>query len=521
VLGRRYLGEIEPRVKEYTIQYLEDRFDSDVELAGLRVRFARVPPISAFWNKGKGVTAVLEANGLAIRQGGRRDFPPILSIGSVQAHFDLGTLLETPRRVEKVVIDGMQINIPPKGERPEAESRGSPDDMDDMKVVLSTIEIRNATLTILPKPNANPNRRPLVFEIAKLNLQDAGPGQAMPYVATLSIPKPPGDIVIEGTFGPWDAEEPGWSPLAGSYTFQNADLGIFKGIDGILESKGSFQGELSSVEAEGTTTVPDFRLKRSGNRVPLHTAFKAEIDGTNGNTTLKAIDVTLGKTRFKTHGAVIKHVEGSPRAIDFVADVPSGELQDMMRLAMKGEPMMEGTLKLHTSVHLPPLSGSVREKLVLDGNFTIEDGLFLNPAIQNKVDELSRRAQGQPKNLEIDDAFSSMTGSFHMEDEEIRFHTLGFQVRGAEIQLTGSYDLDQDLLDFIGTAALDSKLSGTLTGWKRWLARPLDPILARRGVGLFSSITVRGSAKKPDFSAGLKTKEAEEALARGALEQNR
>ena len=44
-----------------------------------------------------------------------------------------------------------------------------------------------------------------------------------------------------GLFGPWSNEDPGTSPLAGTYTFQNADLGVFRGNKaGTLQSAGSF-----------------------------------------------------------------------------------------------------------------------------------------------------------------------------------------------------------------------------------------------------------------------------------------
>src|SRR5262249_34418438 len=98
--------------------------------------------------------------------------------------------------------------------------------------------------------------------------------------------------------------EPGDSPLSGDYTFDHADLGVFSGIAGILRSKGRFEGELDSITARGEADVPDFRLKRSENRLPLHTQFEVLVDGTNGNTTLKPVIATLGSTRFTTSGAV-------------------------------------------------------------------------------------------------------------------------------------------------------------------------------------------------------------------------
>ena len=97
----------------------------------------------------------------------------------------------------------------------------------------------------------------------------------MKYDADFTNPKPPGHIHSVGSFGPWSADEPGDTPLAGDYSFENADLGVFNGIAGILQSKGSFQGTLDTVNAHGEASVPDFRLKSAGNPVPLTTKFRS------------------------------------------------------------------------------------------------------------------------------------------------------------------------------------------------------------------------------------------------------
>jgi hypothetical protein len=111
-------------------------------------------------------------------------------------------------------------------------------------------------LTLLPKDTSKP---PLRFHIARLHLKSVGANSASRYDADLTIPKPPGTIQSSGDFGPWNASTPGDTPLKGNYTFDNADLGIFKGIAGTLSSKGTFDGALDSVNVRGTAYVPNFR----------------------------------------------------------------------------------------------------------------------------------------------------------------------------------------------------------------------------------------------------------------------
>ena len=321
----------------------------------------------------------------------------------------------------------------------------------------------------------------------------------MRYEASLTNPKPRGRIQASGTFGPWVADSPSSTPLTGHYSFADADLGVFKSIAGMLQSTGSFDGVLSSIRARGEARVPDFRLSMAKNPVPLLTKFEVEVDGTNGNTILKPVDATLGSTRFRTSGAVIKHEGDRRRHIDLDVNMPSGNLRDVLRLAMKGEPFMEGKLFLKTKISIPPLSGKVREKLRLHGDFQITDGKFLKSRIQDEIDKLSRRGQGAPASPEIDEVVSGMNGSFHLENEIITFKKLAFEVPGAAVDLAGDYDMEDDTLDFLGSLKLQAKVSQTMTGWKRIALKPVDPFFAKEGAGTFLRIAVDGSSRQPKF----------------------
>ena len=183
--------------------------------------------------------------------------------------------------------------------------------------------------------------------------------------------KPPGEIRSKGTFGPWAATEPGDTALKGEYEFKDADLGVFDGIAGILLSNGDFEGTLDSITVRGQASVPDFRLRRAGNRVPLFTRFNVHVDGTNGNTILKPVIGKLGSTEFTTDGVVIKRQKHGHRTISLNVTMPNGNLRDLLTLAMEGSPFMEGRIRLKTKIDIPPLSGKVSQKLLLDGNFEI------------------------------------------------------------------------------------------------------------------------------------------------------
>jgi hypothetical protein len=81
----------------------------------------------------------------------------------------------------------------------------------------------------------------------------------------------------------------------------------------------------------------------------------------------------------------------------------------------------------------------------------------------------------------------------------ITFKALSFAVPGAGVDLTGSYNLDMDALDFHGTFKRQAKVSQTMTGWKRWVLKLVDPFFSKNGAGTFLRIKVEGTAQEPKF----------------------
>ncbi len=502
----------QPYIHDQAVLYLRQRFDSEVELTRL---YVQPPGWSALRLLLQGNVALIdvEGDGLSLRHKGRRDIPPMFVLRHFSATLDLQTLFTGAKNVPLVVLDGMEITLPPKGERPKfgganeaervaenkkADQAEQQDDDQAAKtgVIIDHVSIRDAKLTILPRDKS---RTPLEFALHDIQLRSAGKDVPMKYEAFLTIPKPNGQIHSKGTFGPWAAGEPSNTPLAGDYLFENADLGVFNGIAGILKSTGHFEGQLGKIDAKGEATVPDFRLKMAGNPIPLSTTFEVGVDGTNGNTELKPVHARLGKTNFVTSGVIVKHEGDKKKTISLEAHMPAGNLPDVLRLAMKGPSFMEGKLKLDTRIEIPPLTGKVKEKLLLDGKFEVTDGKFLKSTIQDQIDTLSRKGQGQPKNQEIDEVVSHMSGDFRLEDQVLTFRTLAFAVMGAAVNVNGNYDMGADNLDIHGALSLDAKVSQTQSGWKRWVLKPVDPFFAKNGAGTFLKIKIVGPSKKPQF----------------------
>ena len=152
-------------------------------------------------------------------------------------------LLRRTRRIEYLKLEGLQINVPPR----EEQVNGGPFSNFKKKfraVRIDEIYSENAVLRTLTN---KPGKDPLEFDIQHLRLTSSSNDGALDFVATLTNPRPPGQIVSTGTFGPWNPDTPSLTPVSGNYDFEKADLGVFPGIAGILNSKGSYQGVLEQI----------------------------------------------------------------------------------------------------------------------------------------------------------------------------------------------------------------------------------------------------------------------------------
>ena len=493
VTARVVSDRFQPEIRSRVIRYLDQRFDSRVTLGDLQIQVPKVSRLALVFRRGKGTIAHIEGRNLSLRYQGRNDVPPLFKVDLFSFDLDLGMLRQARPRVPQVTLDGMTITLPPKSDRPSA---GGAARNNRSSVIIDKIDISHARLVLLPN---KADAKPLDFALTEIHLSSAGVGQQLGYQAVLTNPRPPGLIHSQGKFGPWKSESPGDTPMEGDYDFSNADLGVFEGIAGILHSSGHFVGSLSAVRARGEATVPDFRLKNSGNRVPLEAQYDVLVDGMNGNTILQPVHARLRNTAFETSGGVIKHEAGGRRAINLDVVMRNGRIEDLLLLAAKGKPFMAGSIRMNAKISIPALAGSVKEKLFLMGNFDIAQGEFLRDTVQQKIDELSRRGQGRPQDRSVDNVFSRMTGTFRLQDQVMNFSRLSFAVPGADVGLHGDYLMVNDTLDFHGDLKLQAKVSEMLSGWERWLAKPIDPFFAKNGAGTFLRIQIVGSAAKPEF----------------------
>jgi hypothetical protein len=472
-----------PRVREQLVKILSDELGARVELAEFDVVFGR--------------RVEVVGGGLVLHhKTAPADIPPLVKVARFSISVPALQAFRKPIKITSVTLDGLEIFIPKRG-RPADKGAPTRRIVGASPVIIGTLRTTNATLAI---QSGKPDRPPRTFAIHELTLTDASFDRAVAYDAKLTNPKPTGDIAAKGSFGPWVADEPSETPLEGEYVFAKADLGTIKGISGTLDSTGSFGGTLDQIDVKGTTTTPDFGLDIGGTPLPLTTTFVALVDGTNGDTILHDVEARLGETPITAKGGVVHTPGRKGRTIILEATIDKGRLHDVLKLALdQAPPPMNGQISLRSHVNLPPGEPRVVDRLELDGEFTITGLRFESDLVQGKVDEFSRRGQGRPTDDAIDNVASTMQGGYRLKDGVLQFRQLRFGVRGALVQLSGHYVLRGGALDFRGTVRLDARASQTMTGWKSWIAKAFDPLLAKDGAGTVLPIKITGTAKEPKF----------------------
>jgi hypothetical protein len=393
----------------------------------------------------------------------------------------------------------LQIHVPPRrpGDEPLIQ-RTDQDLAQKYPAIIDEMRADDATIVIL---RGQPDKPPREFPLHKLELHDLSFDRPAKFDATLTNSVPPGEIDTHGEFGPWEPEVPSATRAVGQYTFRDANLGTLKGIRGTLSSEGEFSGPLDYLDVEGTTDVPDFCLRIADHPMALHTAFIATVDGTNGDTYLKKVTAHFQRTTLVVSGKVTDEdptVKGRTILLDAVSQ--DARVEDLIRLAVKGEdPVMTGISKIKAKISIPEGNGDLIERLGIAGQFQIANGEFTAPQIQEKVDTLSRKGQGEPKELEINKVASDMAGSFKLDKGVMTFSNLNFGVVGASVNLVGTYTLDGGALDFHGRLVMQAKLSQTTTGAKAFFLKALDPFFKGKNAGTVLAIKITGTKDSPSF----------------------
>jgi hypothetical protein len=131
--------------------------------------------------------------------------------------------------------------------------------------------------------------------------------------------------------------------------------------------------------------------------------------------------------------------------------------------------------------------------------------------MQDKVDMLSLRAQGEPKEANPAGAAainveSRMTGKMKIGNRAIDLSDVQYDLPGAQVLLDGQYSMDGRTFEVHGLVRTKAKLSQMTTGIKSALLKPIDPFFHKDGAGAQIPFKMSGTKDAPHFGLDMHDK---------------
>src|ERR1700675_2937080 len=226
-----------PILRARVVETLSARFKSKVELDAFDVSL-----VKGFRVSGEGLRLFGDGDPNNHEPG----VQPLIAVAEFQFRMGLRDFLRSPMHVKTVYVKGLRLNLPPREQRAQMKNIGP--EGGKIKILVDSFVCDEAQLII---NTLKPGKLPLEFDIKSLKMTSIGPDGPMHFDADLTNPKPVGNVLSSGSFGPWQADSPRDTPVSGSYFFSHADLGTIKGIAGILSSTGEYGGTLDNIVVDG------------------------------------------------------------------------------------------------------------------------------------------------------------------------------------------------------------------------------------------------------------------------------
>ncbi len=487
-----------PYTQQAVAKALQDRFARTVQIRSFRKTY--FPPGCV-------------AEGVSFLHRKRTDLPALITVQTLIIRGSYNGLFRIHKRVDEVQVKGLHVLIAPPGPRGQ-----SPNVMPlttsttGASVTIGKITTDGALLEFMPRQT---DREPFKMYVHRLTLDNVGENGVISYHAALLNTEPPGEIRSEGKIGPWNEDDPGSTPVTGSYTYKYVNLAVFEGISGTLSSQGKFSGTIGHIDAEGEADVPDFRVSGSSHTVHLTSKFQAVVDGMNGDTFLSNVDSHFQRTTVTSKGSVAGNPGQQGKTVRLEMSVNGGRIEDLLSLFTEQKrPSMTGSINLRAKIQVPPGPPGFLRKLDLAGSFGIGSGRFTNPGVQEPVNTLTQSAGGENKKQEAEDpetVLSKFSGQVSATDGVATLSEVSFSAPGTRAQLQGTYSLVDRKVDLHGVLYTNGKLSDTTSGFKALVLKAVGPLLKKKSVTVVP-FAIAGTSSNPSFALDFTEKRRESSL---------
>jgi hypothetical protein len=481
-----------PFTRQAVVVALQDRFARTVEIRSFRRTY--FPP-------------GFVAEGISFEHRKRKDLPPLITVQTLVVKASYIGMLRPQKHLGEVKVIGLHVTVPPKN----PNGQPSPvmpltDSNKSDTLAIGEIRTDDAVLEFMP---SQAGEEPFQMDIHRLTLSHVGGSGSISFRASLANTEPPGEIQSTGQIGPWSEDDPGSTPVSGSYTFDHANLGVFEGIAGTLSSKGKFSGTLGRIETQGAVDVPDFHVSGSKHTVQLSTEFRALVDGTNGDTYLQAVKSHFESTTALTSGRVGGQPGQHGKTVALEMTVSDGRIDDLLRLVTEEKtPSMTGSASFRASIKVPPGPLGFLNKLGFEGDFGLGNDRFTDAAVQVPLNKLTESARGEDKKQQADDpetVLSDLKGHVSVKNGIATLSNVSFNAPGTFAQIRGTYNLLNNAVNLQGILRTNGKLSDTTSGFKAVVLKAVGPFLKKKTVTVVP-FTITGTSMHPSYGLDLAAK---------------
>ena len=396
-----------------------------------------------------------------------------------------------PWQVRTVILEGLQVRIPVASAPPPTNANPHP------AITVDEVFASRASVE-LPA---------LHFDLRDLHVSNFTPNSPAAFAATLNNSEPRAEVQISGKLGPWNATDPGRTPVEGKYNLARSDLATLPGLRGIVSSQGRFNGVLLNATISGDAHVDGFGISTSGHAEAVRASFQAVLDGSDGSASVDRITGALEQSPFVGSGSVHDLQDDRRRQIALQVSMAHGRLEDLLPLGVTSKVSpLTGPLSVQAKVEIPPGEQDLLSRLHLSASFSADGARFASWNLRERLRSLSRKAEGEPNNDAAGSSISSMQGEVRLDRGVAHFSSLAIELEGASAKLEGSYQLANEQLDLHGDVWMEAKVSQTATGPKALLLKLADPFFKSKHGGSHVPIKITGTRSDPKFAVDMARK---------------
>jgi hypothetical protein len=256
---------------------------------------------------------------------------------------------------------------------------------------------------------------------------------------------------------------------------------------------------------KGTAHISQFGVASTGHHEDLNGKFDTKVNGLTGDVDLLQTTVTFLHTTVVA-GGKIRTAEVRPgKTVSLDVHSEQARIEDLLHMFTKSpRPAVVGPMTFRCHIVLPPGNPEFLKRVQLKGKYRIDEGRFTNEVTENKVSKLSQRSQGQHHHDDDYPVNSEMASEVDLKDGVAHLSNALFTVPGATVEMNGTYDLIDRVLNLRGKLAMEATLSKTVGGFKSILLLPLDPLYKKAKAGTVISLQITGTYPNPRIRVSLK-----------------